>query len=106
MAANLREIVHEGDLKQHAQLLEKYRPSMLELLKIQGLGPKTVNLIWMNFQVSDVAGVEQLAREGKLRTPAAHERKDRAENPEGHSKPTAAFQAASISMKPTARRRN
>jgi DNA polymerase (family 10) len=67
MAANLREIVQEGDLKLHAQLLEKYRPSMLELLKIQGLGPKTVNLIWLNFQVSDVTGVEQLAREGKLR---------------------------------------
>jgi DNA polymerase (family 10) len=68
MAANLREIFQEGDLKQHAQLLEKYRPSMLELLKIQGLGPKTVNLIWVNFQVSDITGVEQLAREGKLRT--------------------------------------
>jgi DNA polymerase (family 10) len=67
MAANLREIVQEGDLKLHAQLLEKYRPSMLELLKIQGLGPKTVSLIWLNFQVSDVTGVEQLAREGKLR---------------------------------------
>ncbi len=40
---------------------------MLELLKIQGLGPKTINLIWSNFQVSDLAGVEQLAREGKLR---------------------------------------
>ncbi len=67
MAANLREILQEGELKLHAQLLEKYRPSMLELLKIQGLGPKTVNLIWLNFQVSDVTGVEQLAREGKLR---------------------------------------
>ena len=67
MVANLREIVQKGDLKLHAQLLEKYRPSMLELLKIQGLGPKTVNLIWLNFQVSDVTGVEQLAREGKLR---------------------------------------
>ena len=40
---------------------------MLELLKIQGLGPKTIALIWSAFQVSDVAGVEQLAREGKLR---------------------------------------
>jgi DNA polymerase (family 10) len=67
MAANLQEIFQEGDLKLHAQLLEKYRPSMLELLKIQGLGPKTVSLIWLNFQVSDVTGVEQLAREGKLR---------------------------------------
>ncbi|MGA2990827.1 MAG: PHP domain-containing protein [Candidatus Korobacteraceae bacterium] len=67
MLANLKEIFDEGELRLHAQLIEKYRPSMLELLKIQGLGPKTVNLIWTNFQVSDVTGVEQLAREGKLR---------------------------------------
>ena len=40
---------------------------MLELLKIQGLGPKTIALLWSAFQVSDVAGVEKLAREGKLR---------------------------------------
>ena len=40
---------------------------MLELLKIQGLGPKTIALIWSAFQVSDLAGVEQLARDGKLR---------------------------------------
>ena len=40
---------------------------MLELLKIQGLGPKTIALLWSAFQVSDLAGVEQLARDGKLR---------------------------------------
>ncbi len=68
MAANIQELVREGKLKQHQELLQKYRPSMLELLKIQGLGPKTIALIWSAFQVSDLAGVEQLAREGKLRT--------------------------------------
>lgn len=68
MVLNLQEIFREGRLKLHAELLEKYRPSMLELLKIQGLGPKTIALLWSAFQVSDVAGVEQLAREGKLRT--------------------------------------
>src|SRR5579872_3713982 len=41
---------------------------MLELLKISGLGPKTVALIWDAFQVSDLAGVERLGREGKLAT--------------------------------------
>ena len=40
---------------------------MLELLKIQGLGPKTIALIWSAYQVSDVDGVEKLAREGKIR---------------------------------------
>jgi DNA polymerase (family 10) len=40
---------------------------MLQLLKIQGLGPKTIALIWSAYQVSDVDGVEKLAREGKIR---------------------------------------
>jgi DNA polymerase (family 10) len=68
MAGNIRELVVEGRLALHAELLEKYRPSMLELLKIQGLGPKTISLIWSAFNVSDVDGVAQLARDGKLRT--------------------------------------
>ncbi len=67
MAANIVELCQDGRLKAHQELLEKYRPSMLELLKIQGLGPKTISLIWSAFQVSDLEGVEKLAREGKLR---------------------------------------
>jgi DNA polymerase (family 10) len=67
MAANIQELCREGKLSQHQELLQKYRPSMLELLKIQGLGPKTIALLWSAFQVSDLAGVEQLARDGKLR---------------------------------------
>jgi DNA polymerase (family 10) len=66
MAANIKELCESGRLKQHQELLQKYHPSMLELLKIQGLGPKTIALIWSAFQVSDVGGVEKLAREGKL----------------------------------------
>ena len=46
---------------------QKYNPSMLQLLKIQGLGPKTIALIWSAYKVSDVDGVEKLAREGKIR---------------------------------------
>ncbi|MBZ5574569.1 MAG: DNA polymerase/3'-5' exonuclease PolX [Acidobacteriia bacterium] len=67
MLANLQEIFKEGRLSVHSDLLKKYRPSMLELLKIQGLGPKTIALIWSAYQVSDVEGVERLAREGKIR---------------------------------------
>jgi DNA polymerase (family 10) len=67
MAANIQELSREGKLSSHQELLQKYRPSMLELLKIQGLGPKTIALLWSAFQVSDLAGVEKLAREGKLR---------------------------------------
>jgi len=67
MLANLQEMFKEGRLSVHADLLKKYRPTMLDLLKIQGLGPKTIALIWSAYQVCDVEGVEKLAREGKIR---------------------------------------
>jgi len=67
MLLNLQELFQEGRLTMQAELLQKYHPSMLQLLKIQGLGPKTIALIWSAYQVSDVDGVEKLAREGKIR---------------------------------------
>src|SRR5437763_11987168 len=67
MLNNLQEMLREGRLSLHAELLKKYRPSMLQLLKVQGLGPKTIALIWSAYQVCDLEGVEQLAREGKIR---------------------------------------
>src|SRR3989454_9840905 len=66
MLANLNEMFKEGRLQLHADLLKRYQPSMLDLLKIQGLGPKTISLIWSAYQVSDLEGVEKLAREGKI----------------------------------------
>jgi DNA polymerase (family 10) len=67
MLANLQELFKDGKLAVQTELLEKYHPSMLQLLKIQGLGPKTIALIWSAYKVSDVDGVEKLAREGKIR---------------------------------------
>ena len=67
MLNNLKEMLQEGKLALHAEMLKKYRPSMLKLLRVQGLGPKTVALIWSAYQVCDLEGVEKLAREGKIR---------------------------------------
>jgi DNA polymerase (family X) len=67
MLQNLQEMFKEGRLLLHAELLEKYQPSMLDLLRVQGLGPKTIALIWSAYQVCDLEGVEKLCREGKIR---------------------------------------
>jgi DNA polymerase (family 10) len=67
MLANLQQMLRDGKLSLHSEMLSKYRPSMLDLLKIQGLGPKTIALIWSAYQVCDVEGVGKLAREGKIR---------------------------------------
>lgn len=68
MLTNLQELFKDGSLAIQKELLQKYRPSMLQLLKIQGLGPKTIKLIWDAYQVCDVDDVEKLAQEGKIRT--------------------------------------
>src|SRR5665811_1147182 len=52
MAANIQEIETRGSLKLRDELLTKYRPTMLELLKLPGMGPKTVALLWEALQVS------------------------------------------------------
>jgi DNA polymerase (family X) len=67
MLANLQELHATGELAIHQELLKKYKPSILELLRIQGLGPKTIALIWDAYKVSDLDGVAELAKEGKIR---------------------------------------
>ncbi len=67
MLANLKEMLGEGKLSLHSELLGKYHPSMLQLLKVQGLGPKTIALIWSAYRVCDLEGIEKLARQGKIR---------------------------------------
>src|SRR5258707_12101861 len=67
MATNIREICTTGRLTLHQELLKKYGASILDLLKLQGLGPKTIALIWDSLQVSEIDGLEKMAKEGRLR---------------------------------------
>src|ERR1700733_10150658 len=45
MVANILEIEARGSLPLRDELLIKYRPTMLELLRLPGMGPKTVALL-------------------------------------------------------------
>ncbi len=68
LSSVLKEILRRGSFERRDQLLERYPPTALELLKIQGLGPKSIALIWEHFRVSTIDGLEQLCRDHKLRT--------------------------------------
>lgn len=67
MAAHIEEILQRGSFERRDELLAKYPPTALELLNIQGLGPKSIALIWEHYRVSTVDGLEKLAQEQKLR---------------------------------------
>jgi DNA polymerase (family 10) len=58
MAANLQAIAATGTLPLRDELLAKYGTGLLELLKLPGMGPKTVALLW---DAAKIAGIDQLA---------------------------------------------
>ncbi|AXC09756.1 DNA polymerase X family [Acidisarcina polymorpha] len=66
MAANILEIEKAGTLPLREELLVKYKPSMLELLKLPGMGPKSVALFWEVLQVADIDQLEAAIAAGKL----------------------------------------
>jgi DNA polymerase (family 10) len=66
MAANIQAIESAGTLPLREELLLKYRPTMLELLRLPGMGPKTVALLWDALQVGSVEDLEKAIAEGRL----------------------------------------
>jgi len=67
IAAILAEILERGSFERRDSLLEKYPPTALEMLKIQGLGPKSIALIIEHYRVTTIDDLERLCREQKLR---------------------------------------
>ncbi len=67
LAAVLQEIVDRGSCERRDDLLKKFPAASLEFLKIQGLGPKSIALIFQHYQVTTMDELEQLAKDQKLR---------------------------------------
>ena len=66
MAANIREMEETGTLPLREQLLAKYRPGMLQMMKLPGMGPKTVAFLWESIQVGSVDELEAAIAAEKL----------------------------------------
>jgi DNA polymerase (family 10) len=67
LAGVLQEIVERGSCERRDLLLQKFPPAALEFLKIQGLGPKGIALIFDHYRITSMDELEQLAKEEKLR---------------------------------------
>ena len=68
MAANIRDLVATGTMPLRDELLTRYKPSMLTLLRLPGMGPKTVALLYSALGVADVDTLEAAAKRGDLLT--------------------------------------
>ncbi len=67
LAFVLAEICQRGSFDRRDEMLAKYPASALELLKIQGLGPKSIALLYEHHGVKTVDDLERICREHKLR---------------------------------------
>ena len=67
MASHIAEMCRTGKLGVREELAAKYPAVTLDLLNIQGLGPKGVATLLSHYKVSSLDEVEALARQGKLR---------------------------------------
>ncbi|HTS78828.1 MAG TPA: DNA polymerase/3'-5' exonuclease PolX [Bryobacteraceae bacterium] len=67
IAAVLAEIEERGSFERRDVLLEKYPAGALDLLKIQGLGPKSIRTLFETYRCATIDDLERLCRDQKLR---------------------------------------
>ncbi len=68
LAARVREIAETGDTQYHQDLLAEFPPTILDLLRLQGVGPKTVSTLYRELGVKTLEELEAAATDGRVRS--------------------------------------
>jgi len=67
LAARIREISQTGDAEYHRELVAEFPPTILDLLHLQGVGPKTVATLYRELGVRTIEDLERAAADGRVR---------------------------------------
>jgi len=67
LAAKIREICETGEAKYHRELLAEFPSTILDLLRLQGVGPKTVAQLYTQLGVRSIEELETACKTGKIR---------------------------------------
>jgi len=78
IASKVEQFIKEGRIDQLEELRKKIPINSGELQGIEGLGPKTIKVLYDKLQIRDLAELERSAADGRLRTvPGFTERKEK-----------------------------
>ncbi len=66
VARSVAEIVHSGRLGLHEELRRKYPIGLLDLYRVDGLGPKRIRLLYRELGVESPADLERACRDGRV----------------------------------------
>ncbi len=67
LSARIIEICHTGTCTIHQELLAFFPATLLDLLRLQGVGPKTVALLYGELRIASLDDLEAAAQAGRLR---------------------------------------
>jgi DNA polymerase (family 10) len=67
LAKKIRELAETGTCAYHQELLQEFPPSILDMLRLQGVGPKTVALLYSALDIRTLDDLAAAARSGRLR---------------------------------------
>ncbi len=67
LAARIREIAETGGSEYHRALVGEFPPSILDMMRLQGVGPKTVAALYRELGVQTLDDLERAARDGRVR---------------------------------------
>ena len=68
LAARILEIAETGDARYHVELVAEFPPTILDLLNLQGVGPKTVATLYRELGIRTLEDLELAARDGRVRS--------------------------------------
>lgn len=67
LAEKIEELLATGELDFYNRLAAEIPPGVVEMMRVNGVGPKKAKLFWEQLDITTVAELEAAAREGKLR---------------------------------------
>src|SRR5918993_3377195 len=68
LATLIGELVDTGTSPYHQELLREFPPTVLDLLRLQGVGPKTVALLYQGLGIRTLEDLEAAAKDGRIRS--------------------------------------
>ena len=68
LAGKIAELLESGSIRYHQELLQEFPPTVLDLLHLQGVGPKTVALLYHGLGIRTLEDLELAARDGRIRS--------------------------------------
>ena len=67
LAAKISELLETGTAAYHQELLQEFPPTILDLLRLQGVGPKTVALLYRGLGIRTLDDLQAAAKDGRIR---------------------------------------